>query len=68
MLVARKEIVWNLEEEIAKVFEKGMDLGCEFNGRKKELREMMAMRDDKKDNRFRELVRWLISNYKATRS
>ncbi|KAK0579324.1 hypothetical protein LWI29_024585 [Acer saccharum] len=66
--VARKEIVWNLEEEIAKVFEKGMDLGCEFNGRKKELREMMAMRDDKKDNRFRELVRWLVSNYKATRS
>ncbi|KAI9191295.1 hypothetical protein LWI28_006506 [Acer negundo] len=56
--VVRKKRVWNLKEEIANVIKNGMDLGCEFNGRKKELRELMAMRDDEKDNRFHELVRW----------
>ena len=57
--VIRKKEVWKLEEEIAKVIKKGMALGCKFNGRKKEMRERMAMREDENDNRFRRWVRKL---------
>ncbi|TXG65219.1 hypothetical protein EZV62_006494 [Acer yangbiense] len=43
--------LYNLDEEIVKVMEKGMAMGFDFNGRKEELMEIMARRKDGNDNR-----------------
>ncbi|KAK3211863.1 hypothetical protein Dsin_016569 [Dipteronia sinensis] len=48
--------VWNLEEEFAKVLEKGLAIGLNFNGRRKELLEIIAKRKEVNDNRFRDLM------------
>ncbi|KAK3220673.1 hypothetical protein Dsin_014643 [Dipteronia sinensis] len=53
---------WNIENEIVKVLEKGMALGCDFYGKKKEMIEIMATRNE--DTRFHELVRILVSKIK----
>ncbi|TXG70664.1 hypothetical protein EZV62_005599 [Acer yangbiense] len=47
----------NLEDDVAKVLEKGLALGLNFNGRKEELLDIIAKRDVMNDNRFRDLVR-----------
>ncbi|KAK0586795.1 hypothetical protein LWI29_012456 [Acer saccharum] len=55
----------NLEDDVAKVLEKGLALGLNFNGRKEELLDIIAKRDVMNDNRFRDLVRRLVLTYKA---
>ncbi|KAK0601437.1 hypothetical protein LWI29_024266 [Acer saccharum] len=50
----------NLEDDVAKVLEKGLALGLNFNGRKEELLDIIAKRDVMNDNRFRDLVRRLL--------
>ncbi|KAI9177534.1 hypothetical protein LWI28_016398 [Acer negundo] len=57
--------LWNLEEETAKVLEKGLAMGFDFNGKKEELKEIMARRKDVNDNRFCDLVRRLVSKFKT---
>ncbi|KAK2658823.1 hypothetical protein Ddye_005356 [Dipteronia dyeriana] len=47
----KEKVVWNLEDKIVKVIERGMTLGLDFIGRKKEILDMIAG----KDNRFRAL-------------
>ncbi|KAK0577545.1 hypothetical protein LWI29_034786 [Acer saccharum] len=59
-------MVWNLEDEVVKVLEKGMALGFNFNGKKKELLEIIAGREDVNDNRFQDLVRRLVLKHKAS--
>ncbi|KAK3183320.1 hypothetical protein Dsin_030606 [Dipteronia sinensis] len=56
----------NLEDEVAKVLEKGLTLGLNFNGKRKELLDIIAKRDEVNDNRFRDLVRRLVLKNKAT--
>ncbi|KAK0595649.1 hypothetical protein LWI29_008692 [Acer saccharum] len=51
----------NLEDDVAKVLEKGLALGLNFNGRKEELLDIIAKRDVMNDNRFRDLVRRLAA-------
>ncbi|KAK0595375.1 hypothetical protein LWI29_006006 [Acer saccharum] len=58
--------VWNLEEEVTKVLEKGLAIGLNFNGRRKELLEIIARRKEVNDNRFQDLVRNLVQNHKDT--
>ncbi|KAK3225267.1 hypothetical protein Dsin_005129 [Dipteronia sinensis] len=58
--------IWNLEEEVMKVLEKGLAIGLNFNGRKKELLEIIARREEENDDRFRDLVRSLVQKHKAT--
>ncbi|KAK0599175.1 hypothetical protein LWI29_002961 [Acer saccharum] len=57
--------VWNLEDEVTRVLEKGLALGLDLNGRKKELIEIIARREEENDSRFRDLVRRLVQNHKA---
>ncbi|KAK0579209.1 hypothetical protein LWI29_022866 [Acer saccharum] len=57
--------VWNLDDEIVKVFERGLALGLDFNGRKKEISELIARRDVKNDNRFRVLVKTLVAKHRS---
>ncbi|KAK3219527.1 hypothetical protein Dsin_013497 [Dipteronia sinensis] len=59
------KMVWNLEEEVVKVFEKGIALGFNFYGRKKELLEIIDSRKEVNDNRFRDLVRRLVLKHKV---
>ena len=51
-----------------KVLEKGMALGFEFNGKKKELLEIINSRKKENDTRFHDLVRNLIQKFKPSRS
>ena len=60
-------MAWNLEDEVMKVLEKGMALGFNFNGKKKELLEIIAGREDVNDNRFQDLVRRLVLKHKASK-
>ncbi|KAK3183467.1 hypothetical protein Dsin_030753 [Dipteronia sinensis] len=64
MEIIYKEL-WNLEEEMAKVMEKGLAMGFDFNGRKEELKVIMARRKDMNDNRFFDLVKKLVCKFKA---
>ncbi|TXG72187.1 hypothetical protein EZV62_000766 [Acer yangbiense] len=57
--------VWNLEDEVAKVLEKGLALCLNFIGRKKRLLDIITKRDEMNDNRFRDLVRRLVFKNKA---
>ncbi|KAK0576356.1 hypothetical protein LWI29_016017 [Acer saccharum] len=59
------KVLLNLEEEITKVMEKRMAMGFYFNGRKEELMEIMTRRGEGNDNKFRDLVRRLVSKYKT---
>ncbi|KAK0600147.1 hypothetical protein LWI29_012125 [Acer saccharum] len=53
------KLTWNIEDEVVKVLEKGIALGFNFYGRKKELLDIIAKRDEVNDNRFQDLVRRL---------
>ncbi|TXG64505.1 hypothetical protein EZV62_011499 [Acer yangbiense] len=53
-------VAWNLEDEVVKVLEKGMALGFNFNGKKKELIEIIACREDVNDNRFQDLIKQVL--------
>ncbi|KAK0578724.1 hypothetical protein LWI29_015146 [Acer saccharum] len=57
--------VWNLDDEIVKVFERDLALGLDFNGRKKEISKLIAGRDVKNDNRFRVLVKTLVAKHRS---
>ncbi|KAK3227326.1 hypothetical protein Dsin_007188 [Dipteronia sinensis] len=59
-------VAWNLEDKVAKVLEKGMALGFNFYGKKKELLEIIASREEVNNNRFRDLVRRLVLKHKST--
>ncbi|KAK2642306.1 hypothetical protein Ddye_024069 [Dipteronia dyeriana] len=54
--------VWNLEDKVAKVLEKGLTLSLNFNGKKEELLDIIAKRDEVNDNRFWDLGRRLVLN------
>ncbi|TXG51157.1 hypothetical protein EZV62_023681 [Acer yangbiense] len=54
-------VVWNLEEEIAKVFQIGLALSTNFGGKKKAIMEMIARRNEENDNGFRALLLGLVS-------
>ncbi|KAK1556984.1 hypothetical protein Q3G72_015650 [Acer saccharum] len=60
-----EEEVWNLDDEIVKVFERGLALVLDFNGRKKEISELIARRDVKNDNRFLVLVKTLVAKHRS---
>ena len=64
----KTNVVWNLHDEIAKVIERGLARGLDFNGKKKVILEIIAMRVEKNDNRFHELVKILVSKYKPMES
>ncbi|KAK1556494.1 hypothetical protein Q3G72_005939 [Acer saccharum] len=57
--------VWDLDDEIVKVFERDLALGLDFNGRKKEISKLIAGRDVKNDNRFRVLVKTLVAKHRS---
>ena len=59
------KVTWNLEDEVAKVLEKGLALGFNFCGKKQELVEIIARRKEANDFRFRDLVRSLVLKHKA---
>ncbi|TXG55048.1 hypothetical protein EZV62_020304 [Acer yangbiense] len=46
----------NLEDDIAKVLEKGLALGLNFKGKREELLDIINKRNVANDNRFRDLV------------
>ncbi|TXG71110.1 hypothetical protein EZV62_006045 [Acer yangbiense] len=54
------KVMWNLEDEVAKVLEKGIALVFNFHGKEKELSEIISRREEVNDNRFRDLVRCVI--------
>ncbi|KAK0583469.1 hypothetical protein LWI29_037316 [Acer saccharum] len=60
----KNKVGWCLEEEIVKVMEKGMALGFEFNGKKKELLEIISSRKKENDTRFHDLVRNMVQKLK----
>ncbi|KAK2639828.1 hypothetical protein Ddye_027623 [Dipteronia dyeriana] len=60
------KVVWNLEDEVVKVLEKGIAMRFNFYGRKKESIDIITKRD-MNDNRFRVLVRRLVLKHNATR-
>ncbi|KAK3206386.1 hypothetical protein Dsin_020432 [Dipteronia sinensis] len=55
------KVVWNLHDEIAKVIERGLARGFDFNGKKNEMLEIIARRGKENDNRFHDLVKRLVS-------
>ncbi|KAK3193094.1 hypothetical protein Dsin_024404 [Dipteronia sinensis] len=61
---AKSRVVWNLEDQIAKVLESGLARGADFHGKKRELVEIIASRKVENDNRFHDLVRNLVFKYK----
>ena len=46
-------MVWNLEEEIAKVIETGVALGFDFGGKEKTIKEELSRREKEDDDRVR---------------
>ncbi|KAK3227023.1 hypothetical protein Dsin_006885 [Dipteronia sinensis] len=58
-----KKVVWNLHDEIAKVIVRGLARGFDFNGKHKEMLEIIAMRGEENDHRFHDLVKRLVSKY-----
>ncbi|KAK3199272.1 hypothetical protein Dsin_022687 [Dipteronia sinensis] len=66
--VVKNKVGWSLDEEIVKVLERGMALGFEFNGKKKELLEIINSRKKENDTRFHDLVRNLVQKHKPSGS
>ena len=64
----KTKVVWNLNDEIVKVIERGLALGFDFNGKKKVMLEIIAGMGNENDNRFHELVKSLVSKYMPLRS
>ncbi|KAK0597159.1 hypothetical protein LWI29_022326 [Acer saccharum] len=64
----QNKVGWSLEEEIVKVLKKGMAIGFEFNGKKKELLEIINSRKKEDDRRFHDLVRNLVQKLKPSMS
>ncbi|KAK3223404.1 hypothetical protein Dsin_010429 [Dipteronia sinensis] len=62
----KNKVGWSLEEEIVKVLEKGMALGFDFNGKKKELLEIINSRKKENDTRFHDLVKNLVHKFRSS--
>jgi hypothetical protein len=59
----KTKVVWNLHDDIAKVIERGLARGFDFNGKKKMMLKIMAIWGEENDNRFNEFVKSLVSKY-----
>ena len=59
----KEKEVWNLEDKIVIVFERGLALGLDFDGRKNEILELIARRDIENDNRFHVIGKTLVAKH-----